>query len=126
MDLRTLATRCILAGVSIGLILAGVMLLANHQREAWGTLFGTAIGATNQAMLAARVAGIGTYGTARQTRAIMISNTGMRFLMIGLATYITIRLSATMSLLGFTTGLLVTMAVSALVAGRALMRGDLQ
>lgn len=124
LDLRALALRCILASVSVGLMLAGLMLLTNHSREAWGMLFGTAIGATNQAMLAVRVAGIGNYGSPRQTQRVMVANTGMRFLMIGLATYITIRLSTTLSLLGFTTGLLVTMAVTAVVAGRQLMRDE--
>ena len=119
-----LATRCVLASASAGLVLAGMMLFANHQREALGTLFGTAIGVTNQIMLAARVSGIGNYGTARQTRAVMMANTGMRFMMIGLATYLTIRLSGSMSLLGFATGLLATMVVSTVVAGRLLMRGE--
>jgi hypothetical protein len=124
MELRNLVTQCVMASLAVGFILSGLMLLTNHQREALGMLFGTAIGVTNQIMLAIRVAGIGEYGSARQTQAIIMANTGMRFLMIGLATYITIRLSATFSLLGFTAGLLVTMAVTTVVGARRYMRDD--
>ena len=124
MELRNLVAQCVTASLAVGCILAGLMLLANHQREAFGMLFGTAIGATNQVMLAIRVAGIGDYGSARQTQAIIMANTGMRFLMIGLATYITIRLADTLSLLGFTAGLLTTMAVTTVIGARRYMRDD--
>lgn len=124
MELRNLVKQCVLASLAVGLVLAGVMLLTNHQREAYGMLFGTAIGITNQIMLAIRVAGIGEYGSTRQTQAIIMANTGMRFLMLGLATYLTIRVSATLSLLGFTTGLLTTMAVTTVVGARRYLRDD--
>jgi hypothetical protein len=122
MDLRTLATRSVVTSAALGVVLAVLMLAAGHQRAAVGTLFGVLIGCTNQAMLAVRVSGIGSYGTPRQTQAVMLANTGMRFLMIGLATYLCIRLAAWISLLGFSTGLLATMATSAVVTARALLR----
>lgn len=123
MELRSLVIQCAKASASLGLILAGLLLFAGHQREALGLLFGTAIGITNQIMLAVRVAGIGTYGGVRQTQMVMLAGTGMRFLVIGLATYITIRLSSALSLLGFTTGLLLTMAVGAVLGARWFLRG---
>ncbi|HWE61943.1 MAG TPA: ATP synthase subunit I [Chloroflexota bacterium] len=123
-ELRRLVMQCVLAGVSCGLILAGLLMLTNHQREALGLLFGVAIGVTNQLMLAVRVDGIGRYGSRGQTQAIMAANTGLRFLMMGLATYLTLRLSATLSLLGFTTGLVLTMAAATAVGARFYLRKE--
>lgn len=124
MELRNLVTRCVLAGLACGLVLTGILLLTNHPREALGVLFGVATGVTNQLMLAVRVNGIGQYGSRGQTQAIMLANTGMRFLMMGLATYMTLRLSATLSLFGFATGLLLTFAVTTVVGARFYLRKD--
>jgi hypothetical protein len=122
MDVRTLATRSVVASARVGLVLVVLLFFAGHQRAAAGALFGALIGCINQVMLAVRVAGIGRYGTARQTQAVMLANTGMRFLLIGLATYLCIRLPEAMSLLGFATGLLAMMVTSTVVTARALLR----
>jgi hypothetical protein len=124
MELRRLVQQCVLACLSCGLVLAGVLILIGHQREALGLLFGVAIGVTNQLMLAVRVAGIGEYGSRGQAQAIMLANTGMRFLMMGLATYLAIRLPATISLIGFITGLVLTFAVTTVVGARFYLRQD--
>jgi hypothetical protein len=124
MELRRLVTQCVLAELSCGLVLGGLLLLTMHQRAALALLFGVLTGVTNQLMLAVRVNGIGQYGSRGQTQAIMLANTGMRFLVMGLATYITIRLSATLSLFGFAAGLLLTFAVAPIVGARFYLRKE--
>jgi hypothetical protein len=106
-----------------GLVLAGILVLAGHQLDALGLLFGTAVGVANQIMLAVRVAGIGTYGSRRRTQQVMMAGTAMRFAMIGLATVIVLRLPATFSFIGFVAGLLLTMAIGTVMSARALLRG---
>jgi hypothetical protein len=124
MELRRLVSQCVLMCLAGGLLIAGALLLTNHQPQAYGLLFGVLIGVTNQLMLAVRVAGIGEYGARGKTQAIMLANTGMRFLMMGLATYLAIRLSATISLIGFICGLVLTFAVIPVAGARFYLRKD--
>lgn len=124
MSLRPLVVRCALLELASGLTLAGMLILTGHQRDALGLLFGTATGVANQAMLAVRVAGIGSYGSTKRTQQVMVAGTAVRFAMIGLATVIVLRLATTFSLLGFMTGLLLTMAVGTVIAARWFLRDD--
>lgn len=123
MPLRSLVAQCALFGLASGLVLAAILVLAGHQRDAAGILFGTAVGVTNQIMLAVRVAGIGSYGGTKRTQQVMVAGTAMRFAMIGLATVIVLRTPATFSLIGFVAGLLLTMAIGTVVSARSLLRG---
>ena len=123
MPLRSLVARCATLGLAAGLILGGLLLAVGHQRDALGLLFGTAVGVANQVMLAVRVAGIGTYGSTRQTQRVMVAGTGMRFAMIGLAAVIVLRLPGAFTLLGFIAGLLLTMVVGTVVGARWFLRG---
>lgn len=122
MDLRTLVTQITVFAGSLGLILAGLLLLGGHSRAAVGLSFGVLVGIANQIMIALRVARIGQLGSRKRTIAFIQAGTGMRFLMIGLAACIALKLPGVMDFFGLVAGLLLTMVVGTVVGARLVLR----
>lgn len=107
--------------VSLGLLLAGLLLLLEHPRAGVGVLYGVAIGSVNLSLLAARISQIGQWNVKR-TKRVMQMGMGMRLLMIGLAAYVAIRFSGAMSIYGMMVGLLLTIAVTNVLGVRSFLR----
>ncbi len=123
--LRVVVVRTILVSCAVGLVCAGMLRLTGHSREGSGLLFGTAVGVCNEMMLANRVARIGAFGSARETAIMMRTGTFMRFLMIGLATVMAIRLHSTLSFGAVLVGIVYPIVVANVVGARYLLRSDL-
>ena len=123
--LRVVVVQTVLASCAVGLLCAGLLLLTGHTREGSGLLFGTAIGVCNEMMLANRVARIGIVGSARETAIMMRVGTFMRFLMIGLATIMAIKLHSTLSFGAMLIGVVFPIVVANFVGARYLLRPDL-
>ncbi len=123
--LRVVVVQTIMASCALGLAMAGMLLLAGHTRECLGLLFGTAVGVCNEMMIANRVARIGEFGSARQTAIMMRMGTLTRFLMIGMATVMLIKLHSTMSFGAAVVGIVFPIIVANFVGARYLLRPDL-
>jgi hypothetical protein len=123
--LRIVVIQTIVISGAIGLMGSGVLLVMGLSRECWGLLFGTLVGISNQLMLANRVAKIGAFGNARATARMMQAGTATRFLMIGLAAVLAVRLHASMNIATMLIGLLLPTIVANVVGTRLLLRPDL-
>jgi len=122
MDLRPLLSQIALLAGSAGLLLAGLLLVLGHTRDAYGLIFGVTIGVANQGMIALRVSRIGMLGGRRRTIWFIQTGTAMRFLMIAMAVIIVLREPQALGFLGLVAGLLLTMVVGAVVGIRMVLR----
>jgi hypothetical protein len=123
--LRVVVVQTILGSCAICLVLAGLLVLTGHTREGGGLLFGTAVGVCNEVMLANRVARIGKFGSPQETAIMMRAGTFMRFLMIGLAAVMAIKLQAKLSFGAVVVGIVFPIVVANVVGARYLLRPDL-
>ena len=123
--LRLVVLHTVIISAAIGVAAGGALLLFGDPREAWGLLFGTAIGISNQVMLASRVARIGAWSSARQTRMMLRMGSALRFLMIGMAALVAIKLHTSLSLEAMLVGVIFPIVVANVAGARLLMRPDL-
>ena len=122
--LRVVVIQTALVSTAVGLVVGSLMLMSGFSREAWGLLFGTAVGVMNQLMLANRVARIGEFGSATATQRMLRAGTAMRFLMIGLATIVVVQLHTTVSVATMLVGVIFPTIVANILGARYLLRPD--
>ena len=122
MPIKPLVRQIALLAAAIALPAAGVLLLFGHSREAAGLFLGAVVGTLNQAMIAFRVARIGQLGGRRRTILFIQTGTALRFLMIGAAAAIVLRQPGNFDFLSLVIGIVLTMAVGAVVGIRMVLR----
>lgn len=122
MPIKPLLFQITLLAGAISLPAAGILVLFGHSAAAAGLVLGAAVGVVNQAMIAFRVARIGQVGGRRQTILFIQTGTALRYIMIGAAVAIVLRLPGHFDFLGLVAGLVLTMIVGAVAGIRLVLR----